>query len=420
VLIPFSDWLWRTLALLWLALAPYAAKVEIVPARSVVEAAVYVAAALALLGALAYGVSRLALQNRAGAALVVLVLLEALVLAQIFQGERAPLGRALVWIFPLAWGALAFNAAGPLAELAARGQGRAAPGRRERAGWAIATLAFGLLGLAASYRRVGSAEALLASALRSDPGNESLALRRAQNQKRARDERGAEATLGSCVLANAAACGCALPLVEATLERGAYGEAGTLLVRVTPSCGARPRMPGMLAEALAGGGERSAAAEAADIALAKDRGDPHALYAKALLALRNSDSALARDLLEQAIKAGRGGRARVDLGALLFKAGDLAGARSLLLAALRDDPNDVPALYDLALIDQTENRYHAAREGYLKVLLLDPRNLDARYNLAVLTYGVGARSEAEHHVAEFEKAAPSGDTRLVALKRLVQ
>ena len=87
---------------------------------------------------------------------------------------------------------------------------------------------------------------------------------------------------------------------------------------------------------------------------------------------------------------------------------------------LHDAPNDVPALYDLALVDQTENRYHAAREGYLRVLRLEPRNLDARYNLAVLTQSIGARAEAQHHVAEFEKVAPPGDTRAVALKQLVQ
>jgi tetratricopeptide (TPR) repeat protein len=176
----------------------------------------------------------------------------------------------------------------------------------------------------------------------------------------------------------------------------------------------------MLAEVLAGSGEARAAREAADIALAKDRGDAHALYAKALLALHDADTTLARSLLEQAIAAGRGGRARVDLGALLLRAGDRVAARALFIAALHDNPNDVPALYDLALIEQQENHYHAAREGYLKVLRLDPHHLDARYNLAVLTSGVGAHSEAEHHVKEFQKLAPAGDTRLTALKELVQ
>jgi tetratricopeptide (TPR) repeat protein len=420
LLIPLADWLWRGLALLWLAFAPYAAKVEIASARSVTEAAIYVAVALALLAGFAYGVSRLAARSRVGAALAVFALLEALVLGHVFSAERGPLGRALIWVFPVVWGAIAFNAAWPLADLAARSQGRELPARRERAGWAVAALLFGLLGLAASYRRLSSPEALLAAAVRSDPGSEVLALREAQIQKRAHDDRGAEATLGSCLLANPDACGCAVPLLEAALERGAYDEAGAVLVRVTPSCRERPRVSGMLAEALAGGGDPNAARQAADIALAKDRGDPHALYAKALLALHASDTSLARRLLEQAIEAGRGGRARVDLGALLFKAGDLARARQLFEATLRENPNDVPALYDLALVDQTENRYHAAREGYLKVLRLEPRHLDARYNLAVLTNGVGAHSEAQHHVEEFAKTAPAGDARTAALKELVQ
>ena len=329
LLIPLSDWLWRGLALLWLALAPYAAKVEITPARSVLEAAIGVAVAAAILAVLAWGSARLAARSRVGAALVVLALVEAFVLAGVFQAERGPLGRGLFWLFPVVWGAIACNAAGPLAELAARGQGREPPGRRERSGWAVAAAVFGLLGLAASYRRVGSADALLAAALRSDPGNETLALRWHEKQAHAGDTRGAERTLQACVRSNPDACGCALPLLEAALERGGYADAGAVFVRVAPRCRDLPRAPGMLAEALAGGGEPRVARQAADIALAKDRADPHALYAKALLAQRDADPTLARHLFEQAIAAGRGGRARVDLGALLFKSGDLAGARRL-------------------------------------------------------------------------------------------
>jgi len=420
LLIPLSDWLWRGLALLWLALAPYAAKVEVSSAHSVLEAAVRVAVAGAVLGVLGYGVVRLAGRSRLGAALVAVAVVEALALGAVFAGPRAPLGRGLIWLFPVVWGVVAFHAAGSLAELFARSQSRESPSSRERAGWAAAAVVFGLLGVAASYRRIGSADALLVAALRSEPGNETLALRFRDAEQRRGDARGAAQTLRACVSANADACGCALPLLDAALERGAYAEAGGILVRAAPRCREAPRASGMLAEALAGGGELAAARQAADIALAKDRSDPHALYAKALLAEQDADLTLARHLLERAITAGRGGRARVDLGALLFKSGELAGARRLFEATLHDDPNDVPALYDLALVDQTENHYHPAREGYLKVLRLDPKNLDARYNLAVLTQAIGARSEAEHHVAEFEKAAAPGDTRLAALKRLVQ
>jgi tetratricopeptide (TPR) repeat protein len=419
-LLPLSAWLWRGLSLLWLALAPYAAKVEVAPARSTGEAVLYLAAALVLLAGFAYGVRRLAVKSRVGAALAVFALLAACVLGSVFRGERAPLGRALLWIFPAVWAAVAFNLAGPLADVAARSRGRSVAQARERAGWAIAALAFGLLGLAASYRSVGSADALLRAAVQSDPGNEILALRLARQQQRGGDERAAEATDSECILANPDACGCALPLLASTLERGAYEEAGAVFVRAAPRCRELPGAGGMLAEALAGGGEAMAARRAAESALAKDPHDARALYAKALLAVRDSDSTLARQLLEQALAAGRGGRARVELGSLLFKLGDFAGARALFEAALRDNPQDLFALYDLALVDQTQNHYHAAREGYLKLLRLDPHHLDARYNLAVLTNSVGAHAEAEHHVAEFEKLAPAGDARVAALKELVQ
>jgi tetratricopeptide (TPR) repeat protein len=418
LLLPFSAWLSRGLALLWLALAPYAAKVEVAQARSLSEAAVSLALVAAVFGALGYGVVRLAARHRIAAGLVALALVEALVLGGVFSGARAPLGRGFAALFPVVWGALALTAAGPLAELAARRQGRNAPERVARLGWAVATVCFGLLGLAASYRRIGSEDALLNAALQSDPGNERLALRLAAEQGQRGEARAREQTLRSCVLANAEACACALPLVEAALKRAVYADAASVLLHAAPGCRERTPAPGMLAEALAGGGEASAARTAAALALAKDPNDPHALYAEALLALRDADSLLARRLLERAVAAGRGGRARVDLGALLFKGGDLAGARRLFDAALREDPSDVAALFDLALVDQAENRYHFAREGYLKVLRLEPRQLDARYNLAVLTNAAGARAEAEHHVAEFEKAAPRGDTRVAALRRL--
>jgi tetratricopeptide (TPR) repeat protein len=418
-LIPLSVALVRGLALLWLALAPYAAKIEVAAPRSPLEAAVYLVIALTLLGAFGYAVTRYAAQSRMGAALAALAVLEALVLGSVFRGARAPLGRGLIWVFPAVWGAIAFNAAGPLADFAARGQDRKAPAARERVGWALTALVLGVLGVAASYRRLGSAEALLATANKNEPGDEVLALRLAKNLGARGDERAAEATLRACVDANPEACGCGMPVLKSSLDRGAYTEAGAVLVRWVARCRELPRVPGMLAEALAGGGELTAAHQAADIALAKDRSDPYALYAKALLAERAADPTLAQGLLEQSIAAGRGDRALVDLGRLRYQAGDLGAARRLFEAALQGDPNDIAALYDLALVDQIQNRYHDAREGYLKVLRLDPRNLDARFNLAVLTHGVGANGEAKHHQAELEKAAPPGDTRVAALRRLL-
>jgi tetratricopeptide (TPR) repeat protein len=276
------------------------------------------------------------------------------------------------------------------------------------------------LGLAASFRRVGTADALLRLAVKQEPGSEVLSVRLAKDIARHRDRRGAEDVLRACAVANPNACQCALPALASLLDRSAYQDAGGLLVHLSNGCRQAPGAPGMLAEALAGGGETTAARQAADIALGKNRKDPRAIYAKALLAQREGDEDAARSLLEQAIAAGRGARARVDLGLIHYRRAELVPARRQFEAALRDDPDDVHAIYDLALVDQIENRYHQAREGYLRVLRLEPRNADARFNLGVLTHGAGALGEAKHHLVELQKVAPQGDQRVVALQKLFQ
>ncbi|HEY3497974.1 MAG TPA: tetratricopeptide repeat protein [Polyangiaceae bacterium] len=419
-MIPLSDFLWRGLALLWLTLAPYAAKVEVASAGSGAEASVRIGVALAVLAFLGFALLRLWRRNKLGAAAAGGALVAAFALGSIFRGDRGPLGGGLPWLFPLVWGAIAVIVAGPVADLTALRQGRAAPSRRERLGWAAAALAIGALGLGASWRRVGSPGATLAAAVKSDPGSEALVLRLASSVERSGDPNRAKDLLHACAQANPEACGCIVPVVKAALERGAYVDAGAVLVRADQRCRDRPGVPGMLAETLAGGGEVDAARQATNIALAKNRNDPHALYAKGLLALRAGNEEPALLYLNQAIAAGRGARARVELGLLQYRRGNLAAARSSFETVVRENPRDLPALYNLALIDQVQERYYAAREGYLRVLRLDPRQLDARFNLAVMTQAAGAKDEAKHHLAELEKRAAPDDPRVTKLRKLLQ
>jgi len=48
-----------------------------------------------------------------------------------------------------------------------------------------------------------------------------------------------------------------------------------------------------------------------------------------------------------------------------------------------------------------------AREGYLRALAMDPKMVDARYNLAVLTQGVGADDEVTLNALKQRHAASS-------------
>jgi tetratricopeptide (TPR) repeat protein len=178
-------------------------------------------------------------------------------------------------------------------------------------------------------------------------------------------------------------------------------------------------MEGMLAETLADADLADAARKAADIALATNRKDPYALCAKGIVALRSRDWGSARRNLQLAVDAGRGGRARMLLGLTLYQAGELDAARPLFEQLVKEDPANVPALYNLALIAQNQNRYHDAREAYLGVLRLDPKNADARYNLALLAHGANVDGEARHDLSELAKIVPADDARLAALQKLL-
>jgi tetratricopeptide (TPR) repeat protein len=146
--------------------------------------------------------------------------------------------------------------------------------------------------------------------------------------------------------------------------------------------------------------------------------DAHAAYAEALVAMRRNDATMAERRAREAVGLGRGMEARLLLAGILIQTQDYAGARSALLGAAAVDPTSVAVIYDQALVAQKLGEYHAAREGYLRVLALDRTSMDARYNLVVLTHGAGADAEARHHVDEMAKISP-GDSRIPLLRTLL-
>jgi tetratricopeptide (TPR) repeat protein len=419
MLFAVSDLCWRTLCLLWLALAPYAAPVDVTRSSSTLGASLRLGASLACFALIVFGLSRLARVSRWGAALGALALSSALAGAAFFGGDRGPLARGLVWTGPILWGVIAVVAAGPLANLTARHQDRPEPKTGERAAFAAAVILVGGLGVAAAWRRVGSEAALLRAALRNDPGQERAATRLALLLERGGDPEQSMLILEACADANGDACGCALPVIQRRLDRGAYAEAGAVLKRLGKPCQDLPGTYGMLAETLAGAGFMVQAEQAADLALGKNRGDARALYAKAVIALQAGDAQTARRRTEAAIAAGRGSRARLLLGLVLYQTGDFEGARATLEKVIEQEPRDTSALHGLGLLDQRQGRRERARERYLRVLALDPKHLDARYGLGVLAHEMGLKDEARRDLAELAKLARPDDPRLVALRKLV-
>ncbi|HEX3777425.1 MAG TPA: hypothetical protein VHV51_23295 [Polyangiaceae bacterium] len=95
---------------------------------------------------------------------------------------------------------------------------------------------------------------------------------------------------------------------------------------------------------------------------------------------------------------------------------DYESADKILNTLASEDPKDADALFYLALSQRRRDHYNGAREGFLRVLRLNPQHIDARYNLVTLTAAAGAAQEAEHDYEELEKIAPAGDSRLIAAR----
>ncbi len=183
-------------------------------------------------------------------------------------------------------------------------------------------------------------------------------------------------------------------------------------------CKALPAMRGRRAEALVRMGKNQEAWAEGAAVLAAGSLDPYATYAVAQAQHATGDFAKARANAQAAVQRGRGPAAQLLLGILAYKVGDYDTARRAYGALIAANPNDVAAIYNLALLDQQSNRYRDAREGYLRVLRLDPNHVDARYNLVLLTNAAGATMEAQHHLRKLEELAPN-DPRVVRLEDML-
>lgn len=208
--------------------------------------------------------------------------------------------------------------------------------------------------------------------------------------------------------------------LEATLilalNRKLHAEALDLLNALTGDIG-ETAYRGMRAEALARSDRPD---EAWTVLAASSEGtDPFAEYARGYLAYRAGDSAAAKGHLERAIELGRKAPAHLLSALVAFQEGDFDRARRHSEFAVKLDPSDVDAAYNLAVLDQRDDRYHAAREGYLRALRLDPTHQGARYNLTLLTHGAGAGPEARHNLEKFRGLVGNDDPRVHALESLL-
>jgi tetratricopeptide (TPR) repeat protein len=184
-------------------------------------------------------------------------------------------------------------------------------------------------------------------------------------------------------------------------------------------CGTRGAAQALLAHAFAVTGDVERAREAADKARALGgTSDAELFYFVALANERAGNFAEAEAEAERAVAAGAGRDALLLLGAVRIARGDLKRAADALDELLKQDPSDVEAAFNRALVYDRLADYNGARQGYLAVLRIRPQHIDARYNLALLTLRAGVKAEARHHAERFIEAAPQ-DPRRKALESAV-
>jgi tetratricopeptide (TPR) repeat protein len=410
MLVGISDGLWRGMVLMALALAPGLAPVDVAPSPSNTVAALRCVFVVVVIGAVAWAVAAWRRFAPGSAASVAGTLVVVLGLGVFWPSERWPLSRGLWLVAPMVWSCLALGAGRLVAAL-----NRRRPPRRRI--WVTAaplgTAMAGVLSLAAAAPRLRSRDVLLMA----NPGFEPAAMQEAARLERSGDPERAIGRLRACADANPRACACLAGAVPIALDRRRWADVLAWTGRKGP-CVAVARLSGVRAEALAGVGRIEESVETARSALQRFAADPNAAYALAIASRIRGDRVAADRYAQQAIGSGRGNVARLFLGMLRMEGGDFAGSRREFESVIANDPQNVAARYDVALLEQKEDHYGRAREGYLRVLDLDPDFVDARYNLVLLTIGIGAKAEARQHLIELERIAPS-DPRIPRLQSVL-
>jgi Tfp pilus assembly protein PilF len=212
-----------------------------------------------------------------------------------------------------------------------------------------------LLGRAEANRRlhrIGAARADYKEALARDPQDSGTLLRFASMQREANDLDGALKSVREALRINAN-------------DARAYVELGLLY--------------------LAGGRQ-----ELAEFVLTKatelDARSPQAWNALAMLSLARGDDQEAFERFDQASALDPSFRdARFNKATVLLNAGDYARAASELEAVVGLDARDVEAWVALGVAYRGQGKHPKAKEAWLKVLEIAPKNADALWNLTVLS-----------------------------------
>ncbi len=168
-------------------------------------------------------------------------------------------------------------------------------------------------------------------------------------------------------------------------------------------------------------GDRDGALREADAALALDARftDARVLRAGVLAARNQYETAIAE--LRSAVATDPGKPAiRLDLAKVLAEAGQPAEARRTYDELLREQPDFAPALIGLAALQASTGDLEGAAQGLRKALDLDPRQLNARFNLAQVLERQQRLSEARLEYERLAQAAEAPSALRAEARRRLQ
>ncbi len=320
--------------------------------------------------------------------------------AAFHSGNDAPLARGVPTVGLFVWSALAMTAVAAVRRWLGDAQ------RKPRVVAAIVVLGLGAMLYVDASPLLASPESMWWDALRHDPTHDRAIAALSQPLLRARKYDDAKKVASRCITLAPQNCACQEVQAEAHLGSRALPDAIAAARIATQRCPTRASTRVVLAEALAMNGQTAAAAEEAQLGIELGGDRARLEYARALAFERSGQYDDARVAVLRAIAAGAGRDAKLLASVLSILDGDLEGAAAWLTPLLVENPSDIDAQYNLALVADRQNDYNKARQGYLAVLRLDPKNMGARYNLALLTWRNEVAEEARHHARKFMDAYP--------------
>ena len=398
---------WRCLYALALALAPWALPLDAPLPDS--PDALMLRAFLGWLGVALMVSFAVALARRSDARrwpLVTGLLAFALALASAWwlPARGLPLGVSVWALGPLVWATLVGARAVTLP-------------RARRAPALAGLMVMGAVTVAFAAPRVRSVEAMWRATTERAP-TDAEAWRALVKITAARGDRvGARRLLDRCLQSSPRATACALDRAEILLRDRAFAAAARDAATVLATQPESPRANVLRASALARQMPiPSDALEAARKAVEYAPREAEAHYALALCLDAAGRVDEARTHAQTAATLGGGSDVRLLQSLLALRTGDAAMARSTVEGVLRNAGEDARAWYTLGLVEQQAGHYNAAREAYLHSLRIDRTGYAARYNMATLAMGAGAREEARHHLELLLRDHP-GDPAGVALQR---